>query len=87
MALQEAASTGNRLTALRALRDRLATDLDECTSSRDVASLSQRLMDVLGQIDDLGGGVVEEPKETGLSEFEKRLRDRSAARPPSAKSS
>lgn len=41
----------SRLHALRELRDRLAVDLDECGSARDVAALSQRLMDVLAQID------------------------------------
>lgn len=89
MALAKAASSGSRLKALKALRDRLAADLDDCSSARDVASLSQRLMDVLAQIDELGGGVKEKPKETGLSEFEKRLRDRESApkAPRSAKGS
>lgn len=45
------AKEGNKLGTLRALRDRLATDLDECDSARDVAALSQRLMDVLAQIE------------------------------------
>ena len=76
MSLSAAAATGDRLHALEALRDRLASDLDECASARDVASLSQRLMDVLKQIDELGGGVQIERKETGLSEFERRLRER-----------
>jgi len=53
MSLADAASTGDRLRALEALRDRLATDLDQTVSGRDVAALSQRLMDVLAQIDDL----------------------------------
>lgn len=77
--LLAAARSGSRLRALRALRDSLAADLDGCESLRDKASLSQRLMDVLVQIDDLGGGTVEQPKETGLSDFEKRLREREAA--------
>lgn len=79
MSLSEAAATGDRITALRALRERLAADLDECTSMRDVASLSQRLMDVLAQIDELGGGVKVEAPKTGLSRFEEKLRERSAA--------
>jgi hypothetical protein len=79
VSIAEAASTGERLKALGALRDRLAVDLDECGSARDVAALSQRLMDVLKQIDELGGGVQVKRKETGLSEFEKRLRDRESA--------
>ncbi len=64
------------MVALRALRDRLARDLDGTDSKRDVASLAQRLMDVLEQIDELGGGVVEKKPETRLDEFTRRLRDR-----------
>ena len=77
--LVAAASSGSRLVALRALRDRLARDLDETDSKRDVASLSQRLMDVLVQIDELGGGVAEVKPETRLDEFTKRLAERKAA--------
>lgn len=81
--LTAAAGTGVRLNLLRALRDRLAADLDACQSSRDVASLSQRLMDVAAQIDELGGGVVPKKPENKLDEFTKRLRDREqpAAKP------
>ncbi len=74
--LEAAAGTGSRVVALRALRDRLARDLDGTDSKRDVASLAQRLMDVLEQIDELGGGVVEKKPETRLDEFTRRLRDR-----------
>ncbi len=70
--LAEAAATGSRLTALRALRDSLAADLDGCQSLRDKASLSQRFMDTLAQIDELGGGVAEVREETALDEFRKR---------------
>lgn len=45
LTLADAAASGERLTALRVLRDRLARDLDACASARDVASLSQRLME------------------------------------------
>lgn len=85
--IRSAAATGERTRALVALRDRLAADLDECRSARDVSSLAQRLMDVLAQIDDLGGGTKPKPKETGLSEFEKRLRDREASNPRRTKRS
>lgn len=74
--LTTAAATGSRLTALKALRDSLAADLDTCGSLRDKSSLSQRFMDVLAQIDELGGGVAEVKPETKLDEFTKRLRDR-----------
>jgi hypothetical protein len=81
MSLAATTETG-RLATLKALRDRLASDLDLCASARDVASLSQRLMDVLVQIDELGGGVKSAEKKTGLSDFEKRLRDREQAKNP-----
>ncbi|MCW2957142.1 MAG: hypothetical protein JWO69_2011 [Thermoleophilia bacterium] len=77
--LVAAVGSGSRLTALKAIRDRLAADLDDCDSKRDVSSLAQRLMDVLEQIDALGGGVVEKRPETRLDEFTKRLRDRESA--------
>lgn len=79
--LATAIASGSRLVALRALRDRLARDLDECESKRDVAALSQRLMDVLEQIDELGGGVKEKKPETRLDEFTKRLRAREQSAP------
>jgi hypothetical protein len=51
MAVESLASSVGRLGGLRALRDRLAVELDECDSKRDVAALSQRFMDVLAQIE------------------------------------
>jgi len=45
------ARTGVRLDTLRALRDVLAIQIKATDSARDVAALSQRLMDVLAQID------------------------------------
>lgn len=51
MSLTETVAGGDRKASLVALRDRLAADLDECQSARDVSSLSQRLMDVLAQIE------------------------------------
>lgn len=47
------AQTGDRLAVLEALRDRLATEIDECLSNRDLASLTLRLVDILEQIDGL----------------------------------
>jgi hypothetical protein len=49
--LAEAVGTESRLTALKALRDRLATTMDESESARDIAALSKQLMDVLIQIE------------------------------------
>lgn len=51
MAVSEAAASGNRLVALEALRDTLATAIDECDSKRDLAALSRQLTDVLAQIE------------------------------------
>ena len=75
MALSEAVSGGDRRKSLEALRDRLAVDLDVCESARDVAALSQRLMDVLKQLDELGAPA-DESEGTVLDEFTKRLQGR-----------
>lgn len=71
MALRDAAAGGNRLVALEALRDRLAAEIDGCTSSRDVAALAARLMDVLEDIAEVKGA---EPaqEETPLDELKRR---------------
>jgi hypothetical protein len=49
--LPAAARAGDRLETLRALRGVLALQIEATDSARDVAALSQRLMDVLAQID------------------------------------
>lgn len=54
MALLEEVRKGRR-EGLEALRDRLAEELDQCESSRDVAALSSRLADVLEQVAGLTG--------------------------------
>ncbi|WP_166140837.1 hypothetical protein [Nocardioides ochotonae] len=43
----------SRLEGLIALRDRLAAQIDETASARDVAALSRQLTEVMHQIDDL----------------------------------
>lgn len=53
MSLASAASGGDRLGTLRALRDRIAREIDTTQSARDVAALSRQLTDVLAQIEDL----------------------------------
>lgn len=75
MPLADTAADGDRLATLQALRDRLASDLDECHSARDVASLAQRLMDVLTQIDGLTQPTSSK-EATGLDEFTQRLAER-----------
>lgn len=60
MALSESASSGDRLAALRDLRDILARNVEACDSLRDLGTLSGRLQSVLEEIDRLEG-----PKEAG----------------------
>lgn len=63
-----------RLDDLTALRDDLQARMGACTSDQNFAVMGRLLVDVVKQIDELGGG--QKPKETGLSDFEKRLRER-----------
>ena len=72
------AAKGDALATLRALRDRLADELDTCESARDVAALSQRLMDVLAQIDTLEKARPE-AKGTVRDDIAKRRAQRAAA--------
>ncbi len=78
MSLSDAVQEGRR-AGLVALRDVLAADIERTDSLRDHAALSQRLMDVLQQIDGLSGG---EAKGSPLDE----LKAKRAARSTAAKS-
>lgn len=49
--LVAAAASGDRVAALRALRDRLAREIDGCESSRDVAALAARFQTVVNELD------------------------------------
>ena len=49
----EAAKSGDRRRTLEALRDKLAASIQDCESGRDVAALSKRLMEVMGELDAL----------------------------------
>lgn len=49
--LIEAAQSGDRLLTLIALRDLLAERLQTTTSSRDIASMSRRLMQAIAEIE------------------------------------
>lgn len=51
MNIVAAAITGNRLETLKALRERIAQQIDSCESGRDMASLSKRLIEVMDEID------------------------------------
>ena len=51
--LADAAKTNNRRDTLIALRDQLADAIDNCESGRDIAALSKRLMEVMGELDSI----------------------------------
>lgn len=51
--LVTAAKSGDYLATLTALRDRLAEEIANTTSGRDLASLSKQLTDVLREINEL----------------------------------
>ena len=51
--LVKAAQSGNRRETLEALRDKIAASIADCESGRDVAALSKRLMEVMGELDAL----------------------------------
>lgn len=53
MSLLDAVRTGDRRTALVALRDYIASSLDETKSKRDAAALTKRMMEVMEAIDAL----------------------------------
>lgn len=53
LSLTQAVATGDRPVALRALRDKLARQIDESDSGRDVAALAARLQAVLNDLDNL----------------------------------
>lgn len=49
------AAASSRADLLRALRDRIAGDIDAGVPARDLASLSRRLLDISKELDDLEG--------------------------------
>lgn len=51
--LAETAKKNNRRDTLIALRDQLASAIDTCKSGRDIAALSKRLMEVMGELDSI----------------------------------
>jgi hypothetical protein len=60
VSLKDSAATGDRLAALRDLRDVLAESIVNCQSLRDLSSLSGRLQSVLEEI-----ALLEGPREAG----------------------
>jgi len=51
--LVKAAQSGSKRETLEALRDKIASSIQDCESGRDVAALSKRLMEVMNEIDAL----------------------------------
>ena len=51
--LVNAAKSGDKRETLEALRDKIAASIQDCESGRDVAALSKRLMEVMGELDAL----------------------------------
>ena len=78
--LTESAASGDRLAALRDLRDFLAGQLVGCESKRDVAALAARYQSVLEQVAAL------EPKKAEGDGIDEIARRRSARRASTAKS-
>lgn len=80
MSLPESARSGDRVAALRDLRDVLARQIDTCASPRDLAALSGRLQSVLSEIDELA------PVEVVGDPLDELARIRAARLGPSADS-
>jgi hypothetical protein len=74
MGLIEAAAGGDRLTALRELRDLVAKSLVSCNSTRDVAALARRLQGILQEIEEIEAGE-SAAEEDPLDELSQRRSD------------
>ncbi|MCQ2509387.1 MAG: hypothetical protein MJ116_02845 [Lachnospiraceae bacterium] len=53
ISLIEAAKSGNKEKTLIALRDKLAESIETCESGRDIAANSKRLMEVMGELEEI----------------------------------
>lgn len=53
MSVFEAAESGDRVAALRALRGALSREIDACESSRDLPALSRQLVMVMRELHEL----------------------------------
>jgi hypothetical protein len=63
-----AALTGDRAATLRALRDRIAAEVDAGVPPRDLAALSARLMAIAAELDHLDSGKETSPLDSFLSD-------------------
>lgn len=71
--LSEAVKHGKQ-EALESLRDQIAQRIEEGVPARDLASLSKRLMEVMAELEELGGEEV-----SGLDEIARKRAQRLAA--------
>lgn len=65
-----------RLEHLAAILEGLEARMQVAESDQNYTLMARERRAVLAEIDELGGGEQPKPKETGLSDFEKRLRER-----------
>lgn len=77
MGLSESAASGDRLAALKDLRDKLAVQIDGSVSLRDIATASARLQSVLEEIASLDV----KPEGDGIDEIAERRAARRTVRP------
>lgn len=84
--LAEVVADNDHEASLKALRDRVAAQIDETDSARDVAALSNRLQDILTQLAEITSGGATR-KGTALDELQERraARGSNAARGNRAK--
>lgn len=68
-----------RLDDLKNLREGLLGRLEECSSDQNYAVLGRLLADVVKQIEELDPATAGEGPKTGLSEFERRMRERESS--------
>jgi hypothetical protein len=64
--LVEAAKSGNKRETLEALRDILASTIQNCESGRDMASNTKRLMEVMAELEALP-----DPSKTKISKHDR----------------
>jgi hypothetical protein len=76
--LTGAAASGDRIKALRSLRDRLAIEIDECNSDRDLTGLGKLFVDVVNAIESAGGGGKATVEDETFDELAKRRAARGA---------
>lgn len=76
-----------RLEHLADILQGLETRMQSADSDQNYTLMARERRAVLAEIDDLGGGEQAKVKETGLSDFEKRLRERESSTKASRRSS